>query len=408
MTRKDYIDKLKNLIINRVKYHSPLLKDDNIDYKLLDAVGVDSRYPIFIFKKPIDKVFYQAFFKAKSEVDFNLILTKKPQINTRKIDKLDKSYIFYEDEIGPNFLSNLEALNINYITHSGFERNLEGEFLKINGRKLEFDYIPYFYNKKYMENSVIFEAKSFLLNGKNFIINMINTKKESRKVSIEINLPLPRGYYYFKKENNCIIIENLTSKEKAYFNYNFKNAKISFSAMDGIESCTYACVNIKAEFELLPQQTKKIFYSFSSQKFCLFSPKEMKNFFDISQQKMNEIFDVKITSRDKGFDNNFNFELPKKVWESWHKFGVNQESENEWIKIKNDLLKNSRKGVQINQEIKGLKEVKFFRNMTWKRVFILHNDTCYMFADRVKYYNFTLLTKDIFNKNNEIYLSFAD
>ena len=408
MTRKEYINKLKNLIINRIKYHSPLLKDDNIDYKLLDAVGVDCRYPIFIFKKPLDKIFYQAFLKAKSEVDFNLILTKKPQISSKKINNLDKSYIFYENEISPNFLSNLEALNINYVTHSGFEKKLEGELLKINGRKMEFDYIPYFYNKKYMENSVIFETKSFLLNGKNFIINMINTSKENRKVSIELNFPLPRGYYFFKRENNCIVIENLTSKEKAYFNFNFRNAKISFSSMDGIESCTYACVNVKAEIELLPQQTKKIFYSFSNQKFCLFTPKEMKSFFSISQQKMNEVFDVKMTSRDKAFDNNFNFELPKKVWESWHKFGIDQKSENEWIKIKNDILLTSKKGVQINEKIKGLKEVKFFRNLTWKRVFILHNDSCYMFADKVKYYNYTLLTKDIFNKNDEIYLSFAD
>ena len=44
----------------------------------------------------------------------------------------------------------------------------------------------------------------------------------------------------------------------------------------------------------------------------------------------------------------------------------------------------------------------------WKRVFILHNDSCYMFVDKVKYFNYTLLTKEIFNKNNEIYLSFAD
>ena len=75
--------------------------------------------------------------------------------------------------------------------------------------------------------------------------------------------------------------------------------------------------------------------------------------------------------------------------------------------MRNLYVKKSEKGEQINQDIKGLKEVKFYRNSKWKRVFILHNSSCYMFADKVKYFNFTLLTNEIFNKNNEIYLSFA-
>ena len=65
------------------------------------------------------------------------------------------------------------------------------------------------------------------------------------------------------------------------------------------------------------------------------------------------------------------------------------------------------KGASINEKFKGLKEVKFFRNLGWKRVFILHNNSCYMYADKIKYFGFTLLTKEIFKKNNEIYLSFG-
>lgn len=92
----------------------------------------------------------------------------------------------------------------------------------------------------------------------------------------------------------------------------------------------------------------------------------------------------------------------------WQNFDVDEKSENEWLKMKNQIIKKGEKAVQINQEFKGLKEVKFFYNNRWKRVFIVHNNACYLFADKVKYFNYTLLTKEIFNKNNEIYLSFAN
>ena len=134
----------------------------------------------------------------------------------------------------------------------------------------------------------------------------------------------------------------------------------------------------------------------------------MQNFFDISQQKINQIFDVKVSTHDKQFDQAFNFSLPYKIWEMWQKNGVDEKSENQWLKMKNQIIKNCKKGLQINEDFKGLKEVKIYRNLAWKRVFIVHNNARYMFADKVKYFNFTLLTNEIFNKNNEIYLSFAD
>ena len=138
----------------------------------------------------------------------------------------------------------------------------------------------------------------------------------------------------------------------------------------------------------------------------LTNKKDMQNFFNLSQNKMNEIFDIKVTSHDKKFDELFNLSLPRNIWEKWQNFSFDEKSENEWLKYRNDLIKIGNKGVQINSNSLGLKEVKFFRNYKWKRVFIVHNDACYMFANNVKYFNFTLLTKEIFNKNDEIYLSF--
>ena len=66
MNKKEYIEKIKELIINKVKYHSPNLNNDNIDYSLLEAVGINISLPIFIFKRTLDKVFILLFCRLKS------------------------------------------------------------------------------------------------------------------------------------------------------------------------------------------------------------------------------------------------------------------------------------------------------------------------------------------------------
>lgn len=407
MTKQEYILSLENLIINRVRYHAPKL-DGKVDFALLDAVGIDGSFPIFIFNRKLDNIYYKAFLQAKKKIDFNLILTVKPSVSKRKILKLDKTFIIFKDEIGSMLSSTLDNLNINYITHSNFKNNLKGEYLAINGKHVSFDYLPYFYSKKMMYNGVISDCKAYILNGKNYQISFTNTHEKKEEIDFEFNLPLPRGYYFFKRYDNCIQIENLTNKSLAYFNYNFKGAEISFSTMNGIESCTFACINLKCKLSLLPKEKKQIYFNFGENRYCLNTPKEMQIFFDLSQKKMNEIFDLRVTTRDNKFDNEFNLYLPRKIWEKWQNFEIDEESENNYIKLKNNIVQSVENGLQISQNFKGLKEVKFFRNNGWKRVFIVHNNSCYMFADKVKYFNFTLLTKEIFDKNNEIYLSFVD
>ena len=313
-----------------------------------------------------------------------------------------------ESEQGSLLSNTLEALNINYLSHSDFINNLEGEYISFNGKKVEFEFIPFYYTKKIMQDGVIFQGTNFLLNGKNYILNFINTQNTTKKINFEINLPLPRGYYFFRKGMDCIEIENLSSKQKAYFNFHFKNISFYFSNMNGLESCTFACIHVVGELTLLPKQAKKCYFNYGDNKYCIYSPTDMQNFFELSQQKINQIFDIKISTHNKLFDQSFNFSLPYKIWEKWQKNGVDEKSENEWLKIKSQIIKNYKKGLQINEEFKGLKEVKIYRNLAWKRVFIVHNNARYLFADKIKYFNFTLLTDEIFNKNNEIYLSFGN
>lgn len=407
MNKKEYLEIIENLIINKIKYHAPNLANDNIDYELLDAIGIYTSLPLFLYKKPLDKLFFQAFLNVKKKVDFNLILTSAPLIIDKKVKLLKNTYVILENELGSNLNNTLEALNINYISHSDFCNKLEGEYLAFNGEKVEFEFVPYYYTKKLMKDGVIFKATNFLLNGKNYILNFTNTKNTTQKLTFEINIPLPRGYYFFKKGTDFIEIENLSNKQKAYFNYHFKNVSFYFSNMNGIDSCTFACIHVFGEITLLPKQNKKCYFNYGENKYCIYNPNDMQYFFEISQQKINQLFDVKVTTHDKLFDQTFNFSLPYKIWEMWQKNGVDEKSENEWLKMKSQIIKNTSKGLQINEEFKGLKEVKIYRNLAWKRVFIIHNNARYMFADKIKYFNYTLLTNEIFNKNNEIYLSFT-
>ena len=408
MTKKEYIEKIENLILQRIKYHAPKLQGQEVDYSLLEAIGIDASLPIFMIKKPINKVLFKAIENVKKNIKFNLILIEKPLFNVNKLKSLENSYVLYKDEIGDNLNNTLELLNINYMTKSDFKNDLKDEFIKINGQKLIFDYFPYFYSKKMMSEGMIFDVRNFLLNGKNIMINILNTKKIKQKAKIEINIPLPRGYYLFKKSRNCVEIKNLISKEVAFFNFNFQGIKLAFSNMAGIESCTFACINACCELTLLPQQKQTLYFNFGENKYCLYNAKLIEYFFLLSQKKFNEIFDIKVQTRDNDFDNNFNRYLPQKIWEKWQNFDVDEESINKWLKIKSQIVKIGEKGDVVRSNLKGLKEVKFFRNSGWKRVFILHNNSNYMFANNVKYFNYNLLTKEIFKKNNEIYLSFAD
>ena len=100
MKKKEYLDRVKNLIINRLKFHSPNLKDGDVDYSILEVVGIDKNYPIFVYKKPLDKLLYKAFLSVKKYIQFNLILTEKPIINEKYIKKMDKTFVLSYEEIG--------------------------------------------------------------------------------------------------------------------------------------------------------------------------------------------------------------------------------------------------------------------------------------------------------------------
>ena len=140
MKKKEFIEKLTNLILNKVRFHAPNLVTENVDFEILEVVGINPIYPVFVFSKPLDEVFFTAFKNAKKEAKFNLVLTKQPQISLKKLRRLEDTKVLLENEIGNTLFYTLDGLNINYLSHSSFEKVLNSEYLKVNEKEIKFDF----------------------------------------------------------------------------------------------------------------------------------------------------------------------------------------------------------------------------------------------------------------------------
>ena len=125
--------------------------------------------------------------------------------------------------------------------------------------------------------------------------------------------------------------------------------------MSGIESCTFACINVKCTLKLMPLENKKCYFNFGENKYCICSPKDMQYFFELSQIKANQTFDLKVTSHDKQFDNLFNFSLPRKIWEMWQNFDVDEKSDNRNL---NTYEKEFNKAYSIEKQKNRINKIK--------------------------------------------------
>ena len=72
--KKEKIEQIKNLILNRVRFHAPIVYDDDIDKTVLFNNGIDTNMPIFVYKKELNKTLIKAFRKASEEANFNLLI----------------------------------------------------------------------------------------------------------------------------------------------------------------------------------------------------------------------------------------------------------------------------------------------------------------------------------------------
>ena len=77
MNKKEYIEKAKVAILNRVKFHAPVAYDSHIDRCALESAGIDINFPIFKISNVPNEAFLKAIILAQKEKQFNVCLNKK-------------------------------------------------------------------------------------------------------------------------------------------------------------------------------------------------------------------------------------------------------------------------------------------------------------------------------------------
>ena len=84
------------MIINRAKFHAPIVFDANIDKTILLQNELDFRLPVFKFEKEMTSKLLKAFELAKREIDFNLIVEKSGVGKSvlKRLQKLDDVVVY--------------------------------------------------------------------------------------------------------------------------------------------------------------------------------------------------------------------------------------------------------------------------------------------------------------------------
>ena len=351
---------MSNLIKNRVNYHAPIRYQGDIEFEKLIERGLDLSLPIFIMEKPLKKVLVKAFLDAQKQVDFNLVLRER---NKTLLKKLRHCAVIKKDEI-----SSVNKLNINYKSISNYYRLERGNYLKIGEIITDYEEKMFYLQKKGFHEGVFFTVKKFVLNGENIQIDLTNTNRKSKVIQIEYNRDLPKGYYSFEKLKRGVKIINLTNNKESFFNANFGKVDEKYSCVDGVENSTYARINFKAEVLMKPLQKRSFFINLGSKQISLSSYSEMEYYFDLSQKKNYEIFDMKISSEDKFLERRFNYILPCKIWKAWLDGKRDGDSENKYLDIKNNILfKNGKKLLFLKNPYK-IKQVLLFNGKNYKKI----------------------------------------
>jgi len=360
MTKKDYIFNLKNLIKNRVYFHSPKCYDGDIDFTKILSKGIDLSLPIFIMEKPFRKEIISAFLEAQKEVDFNLIIREK---NKKILSKFRRCFILQKNEI-----SSIEKLNINYKTNSNYELKIEENYLKIGEKNFEPNEEDFYLEDKAVCGNIFYNIKKFLLNGENYIIELTNTSNQKEKIKIFYHNNLDRGYYLFNTTKSGLKTTNLITNEISYFNTNIKDGYKYCSCIDGVESSTFSCLTIEKEINLNPFEKKIVFINYGDKEFCLKNFSEMNQYFVFSQNKNREIFNVKINAKNKFLERYFNDVLPNKIWRAWVDGRRDKESEDEYNKIRNEIILYDGKKRFFPVNSYEINEIKLFDGRNYKKI----------------------------------------
>ena len=363
MLKKKYVQKAKDAILNRVKFHAPVLYDDKVDLKTLFLHGLNVNLPIFVFDKILTKPLLKAFELASCEENFNLLFSKRSVAKLEKVvqKKLPKAMIF-DETFGGNFLETVGKLNINYPSSSNYNLVFKDRFFKVNGQILNPHFEDFSLRQVEVIKNVFVDYQESVLNGVNFFCALQNRAANPVRGEIELNIPLAKGYYYFKKMSHAILIENLLTKEKFFLNYFCRNAKFLFSNVDGLENSVFSCINIKANLNFSSKEENFVFFNFGKSKFLPKNLDQIKSMAKLAWQKSCEVFNLQVKTKNPKFDFFFNKTLPQKIWVNWLNGEVDDDLERKYVAYRKLFLKGELESTSNNKS--GRKEAVCYENIT--------------------------------------------
>lgn len=408
MRKKEYIEKATNVILNRIKFHAPVVFDSSIDKTILFERGVDPKLPVFKFDKTLNNNLLTAFENASRQQKFNLVLsedsfTKKQE---KKIKKLPRCVIYSPNFVNLSFLEMINKLNINYASASNYNLEFSNKFIKVNGEILN----PYYKEFALCQDKVIdsleVSYREFVLNGNNYYIKVKNCNFLEKKIQININLPLEKGYYYFKKQDKCIKIENLLSKKVQYFNFVCSRASFRFSEVDGLENSRYSCINLKVSISARAHEENVFFFNLSEGKMPVKTKSGFEKLYALSVSKCCEIFNLRVKTKNPSFDQFFNNTLPKKIWLKWNSGECDEKLEQKYITLRRLFIKGKEKVDFVPFKEIGLQTLGIYNGEYYKKILVSFGAETYLQVGKTKFYNINGVTKESLTKKEPILLSF--
>lgn len=364
--RSENIENMARIISNRVRYHAPIVYDDDMDFKVLEDFGIDTSLPIFKFEKEMSKPLEKAFLLAKKMQNFNLVTSKKTNC---------KFALFLpENTNNLRLLQMINKLNINYKSNSQYNPKFLPDELKIGGKVLNLKFNDFCLEKHQNIDGIFVSEKKFVCNGECDIIELLNSSPKENKIEIEYNKNLPFGNYHFSKQNGSIKITNLFSKEVKFFNTTLSLSDVFFSCIDGVEFSSFACVRFKKEIRLKPYQKKYIFLNFGESYLKVRSVNDMLKLFDFSKKKCYENFNVRIYTDNHRFDENFNVQMPRDIWLNWLNDKKDIELENEYVKMKETYcIEENGKVFFKKEDYSNFREIDVFDGIKFRKIYICNS-----------------------------------
>ena len=363
MRKRVCIENVARVIVNRVRYHSPIVYDENIDQKLLEDFGIVSSLPVFKFEKTMTKPLMKAFALAKKYCNFNLVTTQRT--------KCPFALFLPTETANLALVQQINKLNINYKANSSYCPKFDLDFLKIGGKVLNLAFKDFCLDKHDNINGVLIRHRQFFASGECNIVELTNSNSKTEEIEIEYNKNLEVGNYCFKKENHSIKITNLFSKKVCFFNANINLNKVLFSCVDGLESSCYACVRFTEKIVLKPYQKKYIFINFGDKKFYVNKFDDMERLCESAKKRCYENFDFKVSTCDPSYDEKVNVLLPREIWLAWLDGKRDIEKEREYIEERQKIFSRSNSRICFNlEEHKTFREIDIFDGKVFRHIFV--------------------------------------